>query len=762
MLPARWRRQPSHPAGAPLTRRVLVALPVLVCLGAPSTTHADATITSSGPIKQIVVGADLSCQVSFGDASFEFFPPRVAPGDCGTFLSTADGGLYAPNFTAHGGTATGGLGGAQIAFTPVSQSDVVGVGTAADPFVVDTTVRAGSSGLELRQRVSYVTGEPSYLVDTTVSDQAGNPRSTRLFYAADCYASGSDIGYGFTRPEIRAAGCSQNVNNVPAARTVQLSPLSAGSSFLEDFYRNVWQTIGTAPQQALSDSCRCLENLDNGIGLSWEIALADGSTTGSRSLKVSFTEAQPAAPPVDTDGDSLPDTWELGNGPKSDETNLAPLGADPNRPDIFVHADHMAGCAPTPGWERQAIDMFAKHGVNLHIDAGPESLNANLQKWGTLSRAGELPYSDQLDISTSWGAVDAQKDTYFLPANRRRAFHYVLFANTYTASRTDGSTYRADGGQSRGTPDADIISANCGKGGSDWKKRADAVVVVHEIGHNLGLRHGGADEENHKSNYHSLMNYSWAWHDVSRGTLTDFSSHRRPDVDESQLSERTGLQTPTIWWCDPKIVQGETVFSQRLVEATKVATDLDLDCDGRTGEAAGQVKTKVPGTISIPLIHTEFFSSINRNFTSENLVGHDDWSAIQYGGGGIIGALTLPPRADTPPVPELTSGEIAAAAAAEAAGRKAQAKQIVVKLTRRSITRRRFVKVFVRVLVNGEPVRNAIVTVRGARISRNSKRRTSRRGVLQLKLRATSRNDVTVSATRRNFVRGTLIVPVRN
>lgn len=52
----------------------------------PAVSFPAQTISSAGPLTQIVLGNDLSCQVAYArDGGFEFFP-ALAPGDCGTFL----------------------------------------------------------------------------------------------------------------------------------------------------------------------------------------------------------------------------------------------------------------------------------------------------------------------------------------------------------------------------------------------------------------------------------------------------------------------------------------------------------------------------------------------------------------------------------------------------------------------------------------------------------------------------------------------------
>jgi len=735
-------------------RFALVAAVVCAFGTLGASAQAAQVIVSPGPIQELHVGEDLSCQVSYGDASYEFYPPAVAPGDCGAFLAV-DGLLYAPDFASHARTATSGLG-TYEAFAPVEQTAVSGSGSASDPLAVETLVQAGTSGITLRQRVSYVSGEPSFRVDVTVTNETDAPRSIRIFYAGDCYASGSDIGYGFTRPEIGAVGCSQNPENVPPARTIQYSPLSPGSSFTEDGYFRVWEQI--AELDGLDDLCLCGTSVDNGGGLSWDISLP-ARASATRSLTVSFTEATRSSPPADSDGDALPDAWETGTGNASDATNLAPLGADPHRKDLFVHADYMQGCQPRGGWERKAIDMFARHGVALHIDSGPRSVNADGRPWGDRSRAGEVPSVDTLPLQASWAAVDAMKDLRFVPANRRRAFHYALFARAYSALNGEGETQRKDGGLARGIPDADVLIANCG-----WRSRADAVVMVHELGHNLGLRHGGGDDLNDKPNHYSLMNYSWALSDVERGTLTDFSSSRRPGINESNLDEQDGLRTPAIWWClnrDRSRIDQPAFYPQR-IDSTGVRYDLDLDCDGTTGEAAGDVRYELPKRFPIPFTHGRFVSDINRDGRSTPLRGYDDWDHLAFGGAGVIGPLDLPARHDTPPLPELTSAEVREQSTAVAVGKKRARKLLIVRVSKRRVQRDRTVKLSIRVLVNGKPVRGARLRIKGARVLRPKRRLiTNRRGVLVATVNPQARRQLVISSRRRGFERGAVVLAVR-
>src|SRR5262249_16438506 len=116
--------------------------------------------------------------------------------------------------------------------------------------------------------------------------------------------------------------------------------------------------------------------------------------------------APAAAGPVESDGDGLPDEWELhgvtidgGAGPRF--IDLPAMGADPMRPDIFLQIDWMAGAEhdqrPSPEAIRMVVEAFANApytsptgsvGITLHVDAGPDALLAEPDvRWGTLSRA---------------------------------------------------------------------------------------------------------------------------------------------------------------------------------------------------------------------------------------------------------------------------------------------------------------------------------------------------------------------------------------
>lgn len=272
----RSAREDERTSGSLAGRAIAIVISCLAFLlavpggiAAATVTHQD--ITSSGPLTLVGLGNELSCQVEHaGDTSYEFYPPSANPGDCGTFL-VVGGSLFAPNFAAHSGTATSGLG-SYTAFTPVSQSGVEGSGTSSDPYRVVTVVDAGSTGVRLTRTDSYVVGEESYQTDVVVSNGSSSAQSVVLYEAGDCYLAGSDVGTGVQDTTTNAIGCKQPTGS----RVEEFVPITSSSQYLETTYSGVWSAIAT--HHAFPDACDCSMSEDNGAGVSWTASMPAAAT----------------------------------------------------------------------------------------------------------------------------------------------------------------------------------------------------------------------------------------------------------------------------------------------------------------------------------------------------------------------------------------------------------------------------------------------------------------------------------------------------
>ena len=228
---------------------------------------------------------------------------------------------------------------------------------------------------------------------------------------------------------------------------------------------------------------------------------------------------------VDSDGDGLPDIWEEQGVVLADGTEI-PLpdwGADPNRPDVFLQLNWMASEYDTLGCDTSAarecananrtsyapstqslddlVDLFADHGISLHIDAGEHYTN--------------IPnYSD-----AHGGETLEYRDSYFDPSK----FEAFQLINTINNLGDRANIFRPGvlGDRMRAGSNATGLSlvgdnsfyvANPGGRANEEQVRNS---ILHEFGHTLGLRHWGAakyvediaEGSPMQAGYHSVMNY---------------------------------------------------------------------------------------------------------------------------------------------------------------------------------------------------------------------------------------------------------------
>lgn len=254
----------------------------LICLGAIASgaqAASGAEITSAGPLTNIGISGDLNCSVSHsGDTAGEFYGGTA----CGTFVTIGES-HYGPASVPAGYPGS-------PAYTPISQTAVTGSGTSGDPYKIVTVVGLGTSGLELTETDSYVVGDESYRTDVQLHNTSGSSTEAILYRAGDCYLQNSDEGFGSVEASTGAVACvnavEENEELVPGSRIEQWFPLSAGSSYYEAGYLEVWNA--SVSGTAFPNTCRCTEHIDNGAGLSWNATVpAGGSITRSNLITFS-------------------------------------------------------------------------------------------------------------------------------------------------------------------------------------------------------------------------------------------------------------------------------------------------------------------------------------------------------------------------------------------------------------------------------------------------------------------------------------------
>lgn len=329
---------------------------------------------------------------------------------------------------------------------------------------------------------------------------------------------------------------------------------------------------------------------------------------------------------LDTDGDGLPDVWEKEgldyDGDGKIDVDLPAMGADPNIPDIFVEVDWMVrpqkkilwweiskyrNLAPSEDAMKLVYDSFKQHEINLHIDVGPDSIDfVTGKKWGKLSGGNEIPYKKKFNIKSSWNST---VNANFSKA-RHNVFKHCLFVDQYNGIRS---------GIANNIPGQFFIVAN-----QDWVFNGGNISVggtfMHELGHTLGLRHGGCDHEHYKPNYLSVMNYAFQTTGLVGSGMIGYSDYKLPDINEAHINENlgidpsgltagTGLGTTLFYWAPNQ--RNVIPISKAAIDFNnngKLETDISLDLN-----PDGNVYDK---PIAV-------------------LKGHEDWSGIVYKGGAI-------------------------------------------------------------------------------------------------------------------------------
>ncbi|RYZ43021.1 MAG: hypothetical protein EOO71_05485 [Myxococcaceae bacterium] len=305
---------------------------------------------------------------------------------------------------------------------------------------------------------------------------------------------------------------------------------------------------------------------------------------------------------TDTDGDRISDNAELFgyNG-----VDLRYYGADPKKKDVFVEMDYYPGLKPTQNALDRVTAAFAAApvtnpngttGVALHLVADQQIAAADVDT----------------DLNPVWTDFDVIKAKYF---NARRApfFHYLLVADHYNAGGSSGI--------SRGIPAHDFIVTLGNWGTPGGTEQQQAGTLMHELGHNIGLRHGGNDDTNYKANYLSLMSYHYQLGglrvDGTDGVL-DYSRVRVAGTYESSVNEVYAF-APVSPTTEADLAHYGVRISNVFV-AGNASANLDFNNNGAIANA---------------------YIARDLNFDGDTLdyipAAQNDWTSLVFDGAGSIG-----------------------------------------------------------------------------------------------------------------------------
>jgi uncharacterized repeat protein (TIGR01451 family) len=280
-----------------------------------------------------------------------------------------------------------------------------------------------------------------------------------------------------------------------------------------------------------------------------------------------------------TAGDGIPDCWKT-NGIDVDGDGIADytlptLGTAPsiNHKDVYLEIDSYSTgcssgpsaptCAPSTAVRDAIVAAFnnapvsnpdGTTGIHLHVLLDdslpvppPGSVNAiNLPPCTPLPEPANTQDFDSLKHQF-FGTVSERGNSKLLAA-KAFVFHYAISAPALAGLGTTSGCSELPGN--------DIVVALGG-----WSFSSAAVrdatwegTIMHELGHNLGLRHGGgatsdtdasgkATSANCKPNYLSVMNYAFQVPGSVPVTTwkLDYSREQLPTLNEAALAEPVGV-----------------------------------------------------------------------------------------------------------------------------------------------------------------------------------------------------------------------------
>jgi hypothetical protein len=393
----------------------------------------------------------------------------------------------------------------------------------------------------------------------------------------------------------------------------------------------LWAAAGipVCTAASLQRSPSVMADGNGGAFVAWEDERSLGANC--QDIYVQHISAEGVTGGTDTDGDGLPDAWETDGIPVAGGSSTYVLpGSDPMHKDLYVEVDAMVGQAPANGDLERVVAAFAQSPVS-----NPDGTQGiRLHVIGT----GCDPCVDEADIpaaewsSPPWTQVHAIKaDKFGTPSDRSnpdwasiaearaRATRYCVFGVNFHPNDFSGVCEGVGG-------DFVVTLGHHTNVVGDQR----AGTFMHELGHSLGLRHGGVDDVNFKPNFYSVMNYTWQWpitldlggtprrdlQNYRDSWRLDYSRSRLNELDESGLNEHAGIGGDADRW----VPIGPPIgFVRRRVQLVPMGGAVDWSRDGTADDVSVTRDVNFMG------------QGPNGNASpGELLRPSDDWGRLQY------------------------------------------------------------------------------------------------------------------------------------
>jgi hypothetical protein len=406
--------------------------------------------------------------------------------------------------------------------------------------------------------------------------------------------------------------------------------------------------------------------------LTYELTVRDGPNTSTDTMNIMISEptllggaGEPASLVAysgsefttiacgtgnDDDGDSICDTWEDGtieyNGdsinlctaPYSDVYRGGYMCPHEGHKDMYLEIDYYTNHSPDFNAVSDMIQKFDLipnselnppntqsangylGGITLHVlkddpitepgatGAGHDDIHTWTDATATLD--------DFVHIKSAYVGPDSviRGDPEKINAHAQ-VFHYTIMAHSIGSCGPSGAA------ETRGNDI--VITLGCGfavtvggHSGTVGSTDQQEGTLMHELGHNLNLKHGGNSATNCKPNYVSVMSYSLQFNNFVPTRLYDYS---RADVND--LVEAAGLsEAAGIAYTPPGISTPIAPYGPTPV-LTTTTNGADVNWDRAS---------PFPDTSNVSADTNNLGISGCGASSGQTLTGYDDWSNIIY------------------------------------------------------------------------------------------------------------------------------------